>query len=169
MDPLKPDATPEEITAWVDDAIAKFTAMQTDLAAVTAERDEAAGKLAEIENAKSMAEIDALLADYELPDDTRAAMVDLAKSNRPQASALLTAMPKKKAPEAAPVDPAKPEVKKEAPAPLHNPGNPAAPLTPEAKAAAAEKLIAEIRKAGRFPAYEAARAEARRQKPELFS
>ncbi len=144
----------------------KITQLEAELATAQTSLQEATGKLTEIENAKSMAEIETLLADYELPPETLTAMTDLAKTNRDQAKALLTAMPKKKAPEV--VAPVIPVVAKEAPKPMHNPGQPAE-KTPAEKIAEADKLIAAIRKEGKFTTYETARDEARRRQPDLFN
>lgn len=142
--------------------------------AAAAELAKAPAKLAEIEKAKTMAEVDELLAEYEMPEESAKAMRELAVSNRDQAKKLLGAMPKK-APkvEAAPEVPAgvKAEVAKAVvPAkPMHDPRAEEVKVSDTDKAAEADKLIATIRKAGKFPTYEAARNEARRQKPDLFS
>lgn len=164
----------EEHGQQITDLTAKLDAAEHRAAALDAKVAELNGTLAEIEKAKTMAEVDALLSDYEMPEASAAAMRELAISNRDQATALLGAMPKKaKAGDAAAEGEKKPDAAEKKPdagsppPPVHEPGN--AEMTPEKKASEASALIAEIRKGGRFPSFEAAREEARRRKPELFS
>lgn len=56
---------------------------------------EATVKLQEIEDAKSLAEVEALLADYDLPQESVVIMRDIAKGDRAKAEALLGGMRKK--------------------------------------------------------------------------
>jgi hypothetical protein len=169
-------ATPESVLAAVNACGEKAKSADTitaQLATVTGERDAAAAKLKEIEEAKTMAEVDALLADYDLPEAALPAMRDLAKANREQATALLGAVPKKAAKNEASAEAAKAKAGGDAgapppPKPIHDPNAPAE-LTPEQKSAEAEKLIKAVQKEGRFKDYTAAREEARRREPELFT
>lgn len=164
-------ATPESVLAAaksLSEKSANADTLTAQLAGVTAERDAATAKLGEIEQAATMAEVDALLADYELPAEAVQPMRDLAVSNRDQAKALLTAMPKKGAAAAAD-EKAKPATENPPP-PIHDPAAEAKPATdPATKAKDADALIAAVRKEGKFKDYSGAREEARRRQPELFA
>lgn len=159
-------STDEVVNPELKTAQEKITELEAELATVKTSLQEATDKLTEIDNAKSMAEIETLLADYELPPETLTAMTDLAKTNRDQAKAILTAMPRKKA--AVADESTATPVEKKAPAPLHDPGQ-QTEKTPAEKTAEADKLIAAIRKEGKFTTYETARDEARRRQPDLFN
>lgn len=129
------------------------------------------GKLSALQadaQARQAADLDNELAGYEIPDEPAAVVRTLPPEQR---KPILAAMPQKKAAapattatSAAPAKPATP------PPPVHDP-KAAAPAKPDDKAAQAEQLIAKIRKTpgSKFATYEAARAEARRQQPDLFS
>ncbi len=90
------ELTPEQLAALgIEEAeptpekvIAAIEALLENLAVSTA-------KLQEIEEAKSLSEVEALLADYEIPEEGAAVMRDLAKTDREKAKALLGGMRKK--------------------------------------------------------------------------
>lgn len=161
-------ATPESVLA----AITACAGAAKESETLSAQLAEAQGKLAEIEKAQTIAEVDALLADYALPEASATALRDLYGSNRDQAKALLSGFPKKTAPvpEVKPPD-VKPAAAQGAPPkPMHDPkGEQTKAPTPEEKAKEADALILAIKKEGKFPTYDAARSEARRRQPDLFA
>lgn len=122
---------------------------------------EATGKLREIEQAKSLSEVEALLADYDLPEESAAALKELANVNRDQFRHLLGGLRKKAAPDK-PVEEPKVE---EPPGPVHDPkGEDDDAATDDARNAAISEYRAEHPEAS----FQQAWQYLRRTKPELF-
>lgn len=160
--------TAESFTAALNALIAKaggveeLTTKLSTSGATIADLEAKIAALTDAEKQRLVAALNAELEEYDLDEETAGVLGALTPEQR---KPLLGKLPKKTA---APVVP--PVVKKDPPQPVHNPDAPQV-ATPEAKAAEAEKLIATIRKTEgeRFKTYEAARAEAKRRKSELFS
>ena len=131
------------------------TALEAELTAARAElqtfRDAAA--------AQQQAALAAELGEYDLDEAAAGVMGMLPAEHR---AMLLGKMPKKAAPAAA----AKPAKEEAPPKPVHDP---AAAPDAQQKATALDALIKAIKAEGKFPDYTAAREEARRRQPELFS
>lgn len=170
-------ATPESVAnaiaasaqkaASADTLAPQVSDLQSQLAA-------AQKQIADAAAAKAAEELAEQLAGYDLDEPATAAMTALPPEHR---AALLAKMPKKAgAPGAsAPAAPGQsggglPQSKIPPPPPIHDP-NAKPEQTPAERAAEAEKLIAEIRKAPgtKFPGYSDAREEARRRSPQLFA
>jgi hypothetical protein len=161
-------AEPEVDTATTT---AATSALQTQLETANA-------RILELETAAQQAqqdEINELIEEAgELPDDAKTALRNALTTDRAGGTALLAAMKKPAAP-APPPTPAESAgaaasgTATQPPAPKHNPKGAAAGPTDAEKITQQNELISKIRKEGKFSDYESARAEARRQKPELFS
>ncbi len=165
--------TPESVLNAIQAAIEK--AGKSDaLAATLAEVQGKLGTLEADAQTRLAAELDAELADYDLDEEALGVVKTLSPEQR---KPLLGKLPKKakEAPAEEVPAVAKAEVAKAAepgqglpPKAMHDPRGEAVKTSDGDKAAAADKLIASIRQGGKFSSYEAARNEARRQKPDLF-
>lgn len=164
--------TPETILAAVQALGEKGAQVDT----LTAEIGTLKAQLAQLQDAETERQNQALtteLAGYDIGDTEVAALRGLPPDSR---AALLAKMPKKQDASSSSSSSSSSEggsssgtVGNPPPAPVHDPKGQAAADTPEARAAAAEKLIREVQAEGKFKSYEAARAEARRRQPALFS
>jgi hypothetical protein len=166
---IEGEVSPESFSTAFSALVSK--AAQTDeLTARLKEVSEKLGTLETAEQERLSAELDKELADYDLDDETAGVVRNLSPEQR---KPLLGKLPKKAAPA--------PEVKEgaakpaaaakaEAPKPLHDPKGEAKDA-PEDKSGAVDALISAIRKEPKFSSvsYDAARAEARRREPGLFS
>lgn len=120
------------------------------------EREQVAAKM------KAEAEVDAILGLYEIAPKALPVVRALLLSDRQAGMDLVEGYPKK--------GEAKPAAEDVPPAPMHDPAKlSAAEKTAEQKAKDAEALIKVVQAEGKFTDYTAAREEARRRKPELFS
>lgn len=175
-------ATPESVLAAAQALSAKAGEAEQGMAQLTAlqtQLDAANQQLAAAAAAQAAKELAEELSGYELGEPETAALGAMPPEHR---AVMLAKMPKKAA---APVGPGAKETENFSrmmdgvapvtaippPEPIHSPGQKAAETSPADKASAAEALIAEIRKkpGTRFQSYTDARAEARRQKPDLFA
>lgn len=174
------DATADD--AAIDAAISALpnaAALQTKIAELETNLATATEKLSGFEKEASdraAAAVDETLAGYDLPDAAKAVLRDQLLADAEKGQALLSAMPKKDG-AAATVEAMTPDVsgaatpeKKTPPAPKHDPKKAAQKeLNPQEKVSEQNALIKKIQGEGRFKDYTAAREEARRQKPDLFS
>jgi len=172
----KEEAEPEDDIEALKTQAASAADLQTQLDAKNAEVTKAYADMEELRKQQAEAQADEILKVYEgqfTDEKSKAAIRSILISDRESGIAILNGLKKDGA--AAPSEQtdtaaAAAAAAKDAtpPAPKHDPNAQAAP-TAEQKAADAETLIATIRKEGKFKDYTAAREEARRQKPELFS
>jgi hypothetical protein len=137
--------------------------MKTPAPDLQTELDQAKARLAELELQKAQREADSILADYShLPKDTLAVLRDQLLADPAKGKTLLEVFPKNPPPKrAAPAE--------LPPKPTHDPAAAYQAKSPEEKVAAGNELIEKIRAEGKFTDYTAARGEARRQRPDLFS
>lgn len=175
--PAEGEVTPEAflaaITALAEKA-GSLESIQTQLAEATGKATMAEGKigdleaqiatLSEAEKQRLAAALDAELGEYELDDATAGVLRNLDETQR---KTLLGKLPKKSAPVSAPTP--KPGTTEPPPKPVHDPAAQNAAPTTEQKAAQAAELIKAIQGEGKIKDYTAAREEARRRQPELFS
>lgn len=165
--------TPETILAAIQALGEKGAQVDT----LTAEIGTLKAQLVQLQDAETERQNQVLtteLAGYDIDDTAVAALRGLAPDVR---ATLLAKMPRKQAASSSASSgsssteggSSSSATGNPPPTPVHDPKGQAASDTPEARAAKAEALIKEIRAEGKFKSYEAARAEARRRQPVLFS
>jgi hypothetical protein len=162
------EAEPEDDIAALKTKAASADDLQTQLDDIQKKYAELNDQQTALYRQKQEADADEILKVYEghfVDDASKAAIRNILLSDKEAGIAILNGLKK---PEPATPSSATDTTTGAPPAPKHDPNADAAP-TAEQKAADAETLIATIRKEGKFKDYTAAREEARRQKPELFS
>lgn len=178
LDATADDAAIETALAALPDAAAlqtRITGLETELAGAT---EKISGFEAE-SNTRKEAEVNALLEEYEnLSEEAQTTLREMLMADRAKGESVLSALPKKQkvstadnadgadGKESASAPSAKSAVP---PSPKHDPAGDAQPKSDEDKVTEQNALITKIRGEGKFKDYSAARAEARRQKPDLFS
>lgn len=139
------EITPESVRAKIEELAAKAKDSETQISGLNSQLGDAQSRIATFEQeaqTRREAELDTMLADYELDDAARGAIRGVLSPDEAAGKTLLAVMPKKQAPTPAAAPAAAAPTQEPPPPPVHSPGQPPAENAPPSEQEIAQKARA---------------------------